>query len=146
MPEVIRAKVEGAAELKQTLNALGVEVATKVGVAANRKAAKTFQEILRGTAPYDPRPKRRPYGHLRENIRVSRRKAANQGHIVFWITVGHAFWGLFLELGTRLMSARPWMLPAFQAARDLIGKTQIDALRDGIEKAAKRLAKIRRRG
>lgn len=149
MPEIIRAKVEGLGELKQSLDALGSEVATKVGVTADRKAAQAFRDALRQAAPYDPREKLRGgknLGHLRENIRIRRVRAQKQGHIVYWVTVGRAFWGMLLELGTKHMPARPWMLPAFEAARERLAAVQIEELRQGVEKAARRLAKIRRRG
>lgn len=146
MADIIRAKIEGAAELRSALEGLGTEVATKIGVTANRKAAQSFRDTLKGSAPYDSRVRERPYGHLRENIRVQRKRANKQGNIVFWITAGRAFWGAFLEFGTKRMPARPWMLPAFEQAKDRLGAIQIEELRNGIAKAAKRLARKARKG
>ena len=151
MPDVIRTKIEGVAELKTALEGLGTEVATKVGVAANRATAREYQATLKQVAPYDPRDKVqrgmvRPYGHLRDNIKVTRKKARKQGSIVFWTTIGRAFWGFFVERGTERMSAKPWMLPAFERTRENLASLQIDQLRTGIERAAKRLARLRGRG
>lgn len=146
MPEVIRAKIEGLADIKAAFEGLGTEVSTKIGVAADRKAAQEFRDVLKDTAPYDPRPKAREYGHLRENIRISRRRARRQGNIVFWVTTGHAFWGMFLELGTKKMPKHPWMLPAFDVVKERLVSVQIDELRTGIDRAAKRLARRVKKG
>jgi HK97 gp10 family phage protein len=143
-----RVKVEGVAELKAALSALGTEVATKVGVTADRKAAQELRTLLKETAPYDGanrNPKRR-YGHLREQIKVSKKRAEKQGHIIYWVTIGHAFWGFFQEFGTAKMAAHPWMRVAFDVSKERLARVQIDELRTGIEKAAKRLARLKGRG
>lgn len=147
MAEIIRAKVEGAAELRTSLAELGTEVATKVGVSAGRRTSNVLRDELRRAAPYDPRESKlnRSYGSLRENIKVSRKKARKQHHIVFWVTIGRAFWGFFQEVGTSRMDAKPWMGPAFAAMRDRLADIQITELRSGIERAARRVARLRGR-
>lgn len=148
MANVTRRQLEGMADLKATLEALGTETATKIGVKANRDAAKQLQSILVESAPVGARetPQNKRYGRLRENIKVSRRKAQKQGHIIHWVTIGRAFWGFFQEFGTRFMAARPWMRPAVEAHQDQLIDAQAKGLGDGIEAATKRLARKGRKG
>lgn len=141
-----RVQLDGIAELKAALEALGTDVATKTGVVANRKAAQQFRDHLRQTAPASAKAtaQNQQYGTLRENIRAGRRKARKQGNIVHSVTIGKAFWGFFQEFGTAKMPARPWMRPAFEAMAPQLLQTQITNLREGIDKAARRLARKRK--
>jgi HK97 gp10 family phage protein len=144
-----RVKVDGLAELKASLSELGTEVATKVGVKANRDAARELQAHLKATAPHDTIVSRlnRAYGTLRDNIRVRRQRARNQGVIVHLVTIGSAFWGFFQEFGTSRMPARPWMRTGFERMLGRLREIQIERMRDGIDKAARRAARhMKRRG
>ncbi|MBA4092394.1 MAG: hypothetical protein C0494_17630 [Sphingobium sp.] len=147
MANVTRRQLEGMAEMKATFEALGTEVSTKIGVKANRDAAKAFRDHLAETAPHDAIESKanERYGTLRENIKVGRRKAQKQGHIIHIISIGRAFWGFFQEFGTAKMAARPWMRPAIEAWNSLLIDLQLQGLRSGIEAAAKRLARASRR-
>lgn len=150
-------KIEGVAELKAALAELSNEVATKIGVAADRKAARLMADAMVAIAPYNERGstmkywwvKRKKethsadYGHLRDNIRVRRARATTEGKVVFHIDTGNAFWGYFLEYGTVNMGARPFMRPAFDAFREQAITVQIGELRGGIERVAKRVKKGR---
>lgn len=49
---------------------------------------------------------------------------------------GDAYWGYFLEVGTRNMPARPWMRPTFDAAAPSLVATIEQDLRRRIEQAA----------
>lgn len=153
---VERVEIEGLEELKASLEALGTEVATKIGVNANRDAAKDLLDILQQAAPYQPGSTKKywktkggvttaDYGHLRDNLKVSREKARKQGHIVHRVSTGKAFWGSFLEYGTVNMAPRPWMRPAVEATRGYLLQIQQRGLKNGIEKATKRLARIAKR-
>jgi HK97 gp10 family phage protein len=137
--KVDRVKVEGVSELKAAFEQLGVEVSTRIGVRANREAARLLQSELIQAAPYDPREKKRAknYGHLRDNIRIRRQRAR--------VTTGNAFWGNFLEFGTVRMPAQPWFRPIVESLRELLLGKQIGGLRDGIEREAKKAARIARR-
>jgi HK97 gp10 family phage protein len=136
------AKLEGVAELRANLDALGNEVATKVGRAADRKAARAFAETLKLVAPHRPGVQLKrgsDYGNLRDNIRVRLARARKDYTITYNVDTGRAFWAFFLEYGTRNMPARPFMRPAFDAAARLLIEVQQAELRAGIERAAKRL-------
>ena len=148
-------KLEGVAELKAALAELSDEVATKIGVAADRKAARLMAAEMAAIAPYNPKGSIRSrtskkgivtktdYGHLRDNIRVRRARATSEGKIVFNINAGNAFWGYFLEFGTVKMSPHPFMRPAFDATREGAINVQIEELKTGIERVAKRVKKGR---
>ena len=149
-------KLEGVAELKAALAELSNEVATKIGVAADRKAAKAMAAVMVSIAPFAARAstmkywktkkngtQQANYGHLRDNIRVRRVRAKTDNHIVYRIDTKNAFWGYFLEYGTVNMHARPFMRPAFDAFREQAINIQIGELRAGIERVAKRVKKGR---
>jgi HK97 gp10 family phage protein len=144
-----KVKLYGVEELKRALEEVGTEVATKIGVKADRKAAQAFRDELRLLAPYDPRNKVRrlksgkivDYGHLRDQIKVRRAKARKQGHIVFNVTVGTAFWGRFHEFGTVNQPPRPWMRPAFERLRSKLLDVQLAELRVGLKSAAELAAR-----
>ena len=148
-------KLEGVAELKAALAELSDEVATKIGVAADRKAARLMAAEMAAIAPYNPKGSirsrtskkgvvtRTDYGHLRDNIKVRRARATTDNKIVFNITTTHAFWGYFLEFGTVKMTPKPFMRPAFDATREGAINVQIEELKSGIERVAKRVKKGR---
>jgi len=150
-----KVQLHGVTELKAALAELSDEVATKIGVAADRKAANLMKEAMVAIAPYNPNGSTRSrkskkgvvtktdYGHLRDNIRVRRARAKTDGKIVFTINTGAAFWGYFLEFGTVNMSARPFMRPAFDATREAAVNVQIEELKSGIVRVAKRVKKGR---
>lgn len=147
----VRVKFTGGKELEQALREMGEEWATKAGYRANLKAAQHMRDRYVEAAPYQPGPtvkswKRKDgtvvkadYGHLKENIRVRRDKSRKQGNVVHLVTAGKAFWGRFLEYGTRKMAARPWMRPAFEAHREQAVDIQLGELNSLIERAAKRI-------
>ena len=150
-----KVQLHGVAELKAALAELSDEVATKIGVAADRKAARLMAAEMVAIAPYNPSGSirsrtskkgvktRTDYGHLRDNIRVRRARAKTDGKIVFTINTGNAFWGYFLEFGTVKMPPHPFMRPAFDATREAAVNVQIEELKTGIERVAKRVKKGR---
>jgi HK97 gp10 family phage protein len=150
-------KLEGVAELKAALAELSNEVATKEGRNANRAAAGVIQKAFKEYAPYRPGvqlkywktkggSKSRDYGDLRDNIRVRLAKARKENTITYNVTTGNAFWGYFLEYGTVNMPAQPWMRPAFDAFVGRATQVQIDRLKVGVERAAKKANKARNGG
>lgn len=143
-----RTQMQGVAELKAALNGLGVEVATKTGVAANRRAALVARDALVEAAPYadEQSPSSKAYGHLKTNIRVRKVPANRATRIRHIIDTGAAFWGRFVELGTALMSAHPWWRPTIDRVEGAMFTAQIDELQKGIDRAARRLARNKAKG
>lgn len=136
-----RTQMGGLAELKQALEALDVAVATRIGVKADRDAANVLKDALIEAAPYDAAAESK-YGHLRDNIRTRKQRVRVAHTIRYVVDTGNAFWGRFVELGTVKMAARPWMRPAFERIVGTLRERQADGLREGIEREAKRVARI----
>jgi HK97 gp10 family phage protein len=143
--------LSGFDDLTDTLRALNSESALKVGTSAAREGGKMVKDAFVDAAPVGDGPTAKTrrtkggktvafdYGHLRDNITVRKQRPEREHQIKFSVGVGAAFWGLFLEFGTRFMAARPWLRPAF----DVVAPRVIDAigrlLGIGIEREAKRL-------
>jgi len=136
--------VKGLKELDTQLRQLDGKVATRIGRKAVRDPANLLRTVLSLTAPY--RTGRRlkggqDWGHLRDNLKVVSVKARKRGLILYRVSTGDAFWGNFLELGTVAMSPRPWMRPQVDALTPEIVTMQIDTLRLGITREAKKAAR-----
>ena len=150
-------RVDGLAELERALAELGPE-ATKAGRAALRATANEVRDAVAAAAPVGTGPTERrrrlksgtisvaDYGRLRDNIRTREERARAENTIVMRVSTGNAFWGRFLEFGTRKMAARPWFRPAWDAASNTALRTLEQKLGFGIERTAKRLARLRRAG
>jgi len=133
-----RSRITGAKEMEQVLKRLPDQLAKKHLRAAVRAGAVVVSKEAKASAPRGQEPAGE-YGRLHENISIKlNRKSRLSVH--FMVHNGAAFWGLFLEFGTRLMAAIPWFRPAFErsapAALDKIG----DRLGKGLEKEATALA------
>ncbi len=150
-----RRAIESAKAFARDLELLGIEVATRIGVRANRKAAVRLMDRLVAVVPENPEGPTKKYktlksgetrsyfyGSARENIRVRRVKARKQGHIVMQVTAGNAFWLTFYEFGTVTQPARPFWRRHAESLRDELVTIQLDELRAGIDK---QLAKTRKR-
>jgi HK97 gp10 family phage protein len=157
MAVTTRIKLNGATELKAALEELGTVVATKVGVKANRNAARKLAALLAGAAPYDPSTRKKywkrkdgsvgtaNYGHLRDNIRVRKIKSMNANTVRHLVSTGDAFWGNFLEFGTAKMAAQPWARPVLDRHYGEISEEQISGLREGIARELARIARTKAR-
>lgn len=144
-------QLRGVDDLKRTLAALNAESATKVGTVATREGAKIVKEAFVAAAPVGTegtirtrttkkgKTVKADYGRLRDNIIIRKVRGTNQHQIKFAVGVGAAFWGMFLEFGTRFMPARPWMRPAFDAAAARVIDQIGTLLGKGIEREGKRL-------
>ncbi len=140
--------IQGSRELERVLRQLPRKVSADVMRRSLRVGANLVRKEAIARAPMQDlislRNKRavfakRKYGHLKQNIRVATR-VHRGGAVTASIHTGRAFWGLFLEFGTRFMAARPFLTPAFEAkqqeALDRVG----DRLGKNIENAAAILA------
>lgn len=148
-------RIHGAKEMEAVLKQLPDYIAKRVVTGALRKAAEPVLEEARRLAPVGEEAKGRVrlrrskrgkvsvsnYGKLKLSLRivnVPSKKTAHSATVA--VSIGKAFWGMFVEFGTRFMGARPFLRPAFESkkheALDRLGKE----LGDGIEKAAIKLA------
>lgn len=147
--------IKGAREMEQVLRRLPAQLAKKTLAAALRDAAEPILDEARRLAPVGQESKGRVrlrttqrgkvtishYGKLKPSLRIATvpdRLTPHSASVV--VTAGKAFWGMFVEFGTRFMAAKPFLRPAFEAkkmeALNRLGK----ALGERIEKAAKKLA------
>lgn len=124
-------KVDGFAEFDQLLSILPQKVEENVLQSAAIGAMKIGVKAVAAAAPEDEdRPssssleywwRKSMYGRLKDNIKVKASKRdKNTGQRGAYITTGKAFWGHFLEKGTRYIAAKPWFLPAFSSVKDKI--------------------------
>lgn len=156
MAGIIRGKLEGAKELDAALAALDREVATKLGAKAVRTSASELHGALVEAAPYLPGDRVKQwkrsngtvaqanYGHLRDNLKVRKvpkSKLRKPHFILYQVSTGNAFWGNFLEFGTRYILPRPWMKPVFDRLKGKLLEIMTDTLRLGIDRVAKRAAR-----
>lgn len=141
--------ISGFAELERTLRKLGPEVGTKAGQKAVMKGARHTAKKIRAAAPVGDADTSRTfstasgtqkvdYGHLNRNIRVQRKRKKGPNTVGGIIGTGNAFWGNFLEFGTRKMAASPWFAPAFKAA----GPEALEIIKSELRSA---LSSIRKR-
>lgn len=148
----IKVTFNGGRELERALAQLG-KTADKVGRDAVRKAAKELHAEVRLSVPVSTgttvrRRKKKDgtytiadYGHLRDNlkVRLAPRKMRRKHSVEFDISVGNAFWGRFLEFGTRKMPAQPFFRPVWDRSSGNALNTISDALWAGISRQNKKL-------
>lgn len=147
-------RIHGAKEMEQVLRQLPDYIAKKVLTMALRRAAQPILDEARALAPVGQESKGRVrvrttkrgkvtvsnYGKLKLNLRIKDISRHRSASATVAVTVGQAFWGMFIEFGTRFFTAKPFMRPAFEVKKieslNLLGKS----LGEEIEKAAKKLA------
>lgn len=148
-------RIHGAKELEAVLKQLPEHMAKQVVRAALRKAAVPILDEARRLAPVGQESKGRTrlrttkkgkvtvanYGKLRGELKiitVPDSKSKSSASVA--ISVGKAYWGMFVEFGTRHQAAKPFLRPAFDAkwreSLDILGRE----LGTMIERAAKKLA------
>lgn len=147
--------IRGASEMEAVLRQLPDYIAKAVLTKALRQAAEPILDEARNLAPVGQESKGRVrlrrtkrgkvtisnYGKLKLSLRIATVPASQTPHsATVVVSVGKAFWGLFVEFGTRFMSAKPFLRPAFESkkmdALNRLGKS----LGEEIEKAAAKLA------
>ncbi len=139
--------------MEQVLKQLPAEIAKRTLQQALRKGAQPILDEARANAPVGQESKGRVrlrttkkgkvsisnYGKLKLNLRIVNNPSTTHSASVA-VTVGKAFWGMFLEFGTRFMAARPFLRPAFESKKYEALKVFGQELGAGIEKAAIKLA------
>jgi len=148
-------RIRGASEMEALLKKLPEKLSERAVLGALRESAKPVLEEARSRAPVGKQDKGRARvrltkggktridpGTLRDNLKimtVPRGLSSHSASVV--VTVGRAFWGMFVEFGTRYIIPRPFLRPAFEArwreSLDRLGKD----LGDQIERAAASMAR-----
>lgn len=130
MSDSVSIKIHGLRELERDLRKLPRRVQGR----AVRNAARAGGIIVRRRAR-ELAPRRT--GNLRRSIVV--RSAREGNDIVVRIgLLARAFYGFLLEFGTRRISPRPWMRPAFDQTKEAAAKEVSDRLWREIEKGMKK--------
>lgn len=143
-------RISGLEEIVALLKELPRATEARVVNTALRLGGGVLRSAIRSRAPVGPREREalryyisrrsgkkaaRRYGKLKENIRVTK---VGQGR--YAVHVGKAFWGMFLEFGTRRMAARPFMRPAFDSSKGEVLARVGREMGIGVEREAVRLA------
>lgn len=137
--------VHGFREAEKVLRELGPKIEERVlqnaTLAGGRVMARAVKEDApKGTGEQSPSSKK--YGRLSKNIKTAVLRIAKvKGQRGARISTGNAFWGLFLEFGTRFINARPWFRPAIDRSTNQAIVKLREILGRGIEREAVKLAR-----
>lgn len=129
-------RLEGAKDLEKVLKGLPNQVRGRTLRTAAMAGAGEIRKAARQTAPVGET------GTLRASIVARQDKDSKNRHGVT-VKVGPSragFYGLFHEFGTAALAPRPWLRPAWEAAKGRALNRIGDSLGKAIEKAARRLA------
>ena len=145
-------RIDGLKELEKALLQLPKALHGKVLGAAVREGAKEIQGEAKVKAPVSAgahhvgKKGRKSYiasvkpGHLKRNIKIRLAKSA-KGEAKGYVYVSFkAFYGKFVEYGTKKMSAKPFLRPAFDGKWQGAAKKIGDLLWSMTAAAAKNLA------
>ena len=137
--------VKGFKELDNLLKDLPKQAEARVLQNATMAGLRVALRPTIASAPVGKEPRSKSskkYGPLRARIRVERlRKYFRvRGKRGARIATTRAFWGLFQEVGTRHIPARPWLRPAFEAYRKKMISKMYSNMVKGIEREVKKLA------
>lgn len=146
-------KLTGAKELEANLKALGRDVATKAGAEGLRAAGVEVRDAVQAAAPYragdttktwrnkDGSKGSADYGHLRDNIKLRKRRAKRRFSILYVLTTGNAFWARFSEYGTEHEQARPWLRPTLAKQAGPFFDAITQEIQKAIDRAVRRAKK-----
>ena len=142
---MIDPKIEfkGFKELDDVLGTLPDKVGGRVLQRSVNSAVRKGRKEIKDAAPRGKAPSAasKKYGPLHKNIKVGKARASKRSAKAAYVSTGNAFWGYFLEFGTRSIPAKPWFVPAFERMR----RAMLEKLRENLKKAIdKELKKLKR--
>lgn len=127
MPIERQSRIEGADIAAKLLKQLPQDISKRVIASSTRKGAKILLEEIKERAPEGDQSEysqtkikeRQRYGSIKDNIKISTvYRAADT--IILAVHTGNAYWAMFREFGTRLMSKIPFIRPAFDSKKDQV--------------------------
>lgn len=134
-------QLQGVEELKRVFKLLPERCRKNVLRAGVRAGAVVVQKAVLARAPVNPdKATRQKYGHLRDNIKIKMVRGNTADIVRYVVTTGRAFWGNFLEFGTRWIRARPFMRPALDESAGPALQAMVKVISVTIEKEAAILA------
>jgi len=122
--EIINVDVKGLKELDEFLKTLPEKIQRKALMQATSAGARVIRDSARGRIPVRTNPrgpikvgkdalKARLPGYLRASLGIWRIKKGAKGTVTYGVGArGYAFYGKFLEFGTKYITARPFLRPA----------------------------------
>jgi HK97 gp10 family phage protein len=171
MAGIVGLKLDGTSPLLAKMRQLPADLQSRYMLRALRRGANRLADAVRAAAPLGTEPSRKTrtvgtlrvaigrrrrvvrlstgvsvsydYGRLRENIRARVRSRLYKGIPVLRVSPGRAFWGLFLEKGTKRQGARPFFQRTVAANLDAmegeILKDLESVLRDQFRREGRRV-------
>lgn len=125
----VRVELVGDRELVEKLRSLAGEVAGQVLAEAAAEGAAHVQEAASRKTP-------RRTGKLRQNIGRELVLVSGERAEVDVGPLKEAFYGIFLERGTRKMAARPFLRPALDENADAVKRAVGERVREAIRRVA----------
>jgi HK97 gp10 family phage protein len=122
-------------EIIKTLEKLD-DLTQKQVSAAAKAGAKFVQGKAKEKAPVSQDGSNgKPRGFLKKNIRIKAEKSKTKGKKVYSIGIaGSAFYGVFLEYGTKKIAARPFLRPALENHTETVRKVVLSEIAKGVDK------------
>lgn len=138
----VTTKVDGLKELDRALNQLPDKVHNRVLQSAVTSSIRKARKAIKTAAPRGAVPSQasEQYGPLHKNLKVGKARTKKSRKSAF-VSTGKAFWGYFLEYGTRSIPARPWFVPAFERSQAAMMDELKLKLRKGIDKQFAKMVK-----
>ncbi len=140
MAETLRS-IKGLAQLQAALDKLPGLVQEKLVVKGVSQGARVIQDEMKRLAPVraggglkkDSKGRLREPGNLRRNITRRRVKRGSGTTVTYQIGPNRrAFYGLFLELGTRHAGKHPFMRPALDSKQSEAVNRMAEVIRAGL--------------
>lgn len=151
--EITTVDVKGLKELDDFLKSLPEQIQRKALVQATAAGARVLRDAAKGRIPIRADPpgpikvgrrstRARLPGYLRAALGVWRIKKGSTSTVTYGIGArGYAFYGKFLEFGTKYIRARPFLRPALDSAHLWAIEAVASVLRRKIEREIAKTAK-----
>lgn len=137
--------ITGLSDARKVLKQFPDRVQKKVLNAAVRASANELKREVKAAAPVDEGVRSEAsekYGRLKQNIRVIRlRFGVAKTSASYRVDTGKAFWGYFIEYGTRFIAANAWFRSAVDRAYDRSLNKMKEHIAVGVEREAMKLYK-----
>lgn len=126
--------LQGLDETIKSLKNLGEASQNRITRNAARAGATVARKELIKAAPRGKQQSKasRTYGQLHKNIKMSQHKAGGKFLPYYRVTTGRAFWGGFLDKGTKHISPSFWWQQTIELIRSAVQSGMIDNIRKSI--------------
>ena len=142
-----RFEIKGGREISQALKEIPIELREKSLRKAMRNAGKVWRELVEQNARrLGPGEKNKRTGNIRLGDSIILKRTANpdieQADEFFQVSYNaKAYWGLFVELGTKKMPAQPFLAPVLDNHSEDAVLTARDSLQRDLARIARQKAR-----